>query len=88
MSLWIIPAACQTDNPERRCHDCAGLSSPAVKNATRFSSENAPRTTVASPDSLSPRSARIAAASSSSSSPSSDSSRADTATAAAPCAAA
>ena len=45
MSEWIRPAACHTDRPRRRCQDWAGLSSPAVKNVTRSSSEKAPRTT-------------------------------------------
>ena len=31
-----MPAACHTDRPLRRCQDCAGLSSPAVKNAIRL----------------------------------------------------
>ena len=69
MSEWICPAACQAVSPWRRCHDCAGLSSPAVKNAIRRSSAKAPRTTVARLDSDSPRSARIAAASSSARAP-------------------
>ena len=38
MSEWISPAACQAVRPRRRCQDCAGLSSPAVKNAIRSSS--------------------------------------------------
>ena len=45
MSEWIWPAACQTVRPSRRCQDWAGLSSPAVKNAIRCSSEKAPSTT-------------------------------------------
>ena len=45
MSEWISPAACQAVRPRRRCQDCAGLSSPAVKNAIRSSRSKAPRTT-------------------------------------------
>ena len=68
MSEWIWPAACQAVSPLRRCHDCAGFASPAVKKAIRSSSENAPRTTRCSPLSAIPSSSRITAASSSSSS--------------------
>ena len=58
------PAACHTDRPCRRCQDCAGSSSPAVKNAISSSSENAPRTTRLEPGvARQPSSSRIAAAS-------------------------
>ena len=88
MSLWISPAACQAVDPRSMCHDCAGLSSPAVKNASWSSSPKAPRTTRARPGSPTPISSRMTAASSSSSSASSASIRDEIATAAAPCAAA
>ena len=39
------PAACQAVRPRRRCQDCAGFASPAVKNAIRSSSAKAPWTT-------------------------------------------
>ena len=42
MSEWISPAACHAVSPRRRCQDCAGLSSSAVKNAIRSSSAKAP----------------------------------------------
>ena len=45
MSEWIWPAACHAVSPRLRCHDWAGLSSPAVKNAISSSSANAPPTT-------------------------------------------
>ena len=66
------------------CHDCAGLSSPAVKKAIWCSSAKAPSTTRRRPDSPTPMSARMALASSSSSSESSASRREETATASAP----
>ena len=84
MSLWISPAASTAVAPFRTCHDCAGLSSPAVKNVMRSSSANAPRRTRTRPGSPPPISPRIASASAASSSPSSDSSLALTATTAAP----
>ena len=52
MSVWISPAACHAVRPRRRCQDCAGLASPAVKNAISSSSANASRTTRSRPDSL------------------------------------
>ena len=70
------------------CQDCAGLSSPAVKNAIRSSRPNAPATTRESPEAPTPISSRMTSASSSSSSDSSASIREETATAAAPWAAA
>src|SRR5215217_7586145 len=84
MSEWTCPAACQAVSPRRRCQLCAGLSSPAVKNASRSSRPNAPRTTRSRPVSPIPSSSRIAPASSSSSSDSSASIRDEIATAAAP----
>ena len=35
MSEWIARRRASADSPRRRCQDCAGLSSPAVKKATR-----------------------------------------------------
>ena len=84
MSLWIAPAASQAVELRRRCQDCAGFASPAVKKAISSSSSKAPRTTISSPDSSSSSSARIAAASSSLSSESSASSCEEIATAPAP----
>src|SRR5215218_2020268 len=88
MSEWISPAACHADRPRRRCHDWAGLSSPAVKKASRSSSPNSPSTTRCRPEAPTPISSRMASASSSSSSDSSASIREEIATAPAPAAAA
>ena len=62
------PRRARRVSPRRRCQLCAGLSSPAVKKASRSSSPKAPRTTRSSPVSPTPSSSRMAAASSSSSS--------------------
>ena len=55
--------ACQTGKPWRRCQDWAALFWSAVKNVIRWSSPNAPRTSLSRPGSVRPRFARIAAGS-------------------------
>ena len=82
MSEWILPAACQAVVPAGIACARASLPSPAVKNEISRSSSNAPLMIRSRPDSVTPRSSRIAPASASSSSASSDSIRALTASAA------